>query len=63
MKRVSFEPINETQDVHTGERLLDAILANRLEVLQACGGKGLCATCHVYIKQGAQQLSPPNERE
>ena len=32
-------------------------------MLQACGGKGLCATCHVYIKQGEDQLSPATDRE
>jgi len=29
----------------------------------ACGGQGICATCHVYIKQGMDSLTPPTQRE
>ncbi len=63
MKTVQFEPIHETQDVHTRSSLLDALLAKQLQVLMSCGGKGLCATCHVKVKQGADRLSPRTPRE
>lgn len=62
-KRLTFEPINETLDVRTDSDLLQALLAKNLKVLMACGGKGLCATCHVYIKQGGDKLTPKTPRE
>jgi ferredoxin len=63
MKTVTFEPINERQAVATGTDILQALLAKDLKVLMACGGKGLCATCHVHIKKGADKLTPLNQRE
>jgi ferredoxin len=36
---------------------------NELSVLKECGGRGMCATCHVYIKEGMDGLSPVNRRE
>lgn len=63
MKSVAFNPINESQQVQTGTSLLDALLAKQLNVLMACGGKGLCATCHVRVKSGEKNLSPATDRE
>lgn len=63
MKTVKFQPIDETQDVNTGTDILQALLARNLKVLMACGGKGLCATCHVHVKEGMDKLSPRSERE
>jgi ferredoxin len=63
MKTLRFEPIHESLQVPTRSDLLQALLAKNLDVLMACGGKGICATCHVHIKQGADCLTPPTERE
>lgn len=63
MKTISLQPIDEDQQVHTGGRLLEALLARRLKVQTACRGKGVCATCHVFVRQGGDQLSPRSERE
>lgn len=63
MKSIQFDPINESQSVATQSTVLDALLAKKLDVLMACGGKGLCATCHVHIKDGMNQLTPPTQRE
>jgi len=63
MKTVSFEPVHETQSVKTESNLLDALLAKRFQVLMACGGKGLCATCHVHVRGGADKLTPRTPRE
>ena len=63
MKRLTFEPIRETLDVPTRSDLLQALLAKDLKVLMACGGKGICATCHVHIKSGKDNLTPPTARE
>jgi len=63
MKTLRFEPINESVQVPTQSDLLEALLARDLKVLMACGGKGVCATCHVHIKQGMDRLTPRTVRE
>lgn len=63
MKQVSLKPLGKAVSVHTNERVLDALLAQELNVLMACGGKGMCATCHAWIDKGMDQLSPMTERE
>ena len=63
MKTVNFEPVHEKLEVQTGTNLLDTLLAKKFNVLMACGGKGLCATCHVQVRQGMDKLSNRTERE
>lgn len=63
MKNVELMPVGKKVAVHTNERVLDAMLAQELKVLMACGGKGLCATCHVWVDQGMEKLTPCTERE
>ncbi len=63
MKEVSLQPINERVAVATDTRLLDTLLAEQCPVMMACGGQGICATCHVYVSSGMDSLSPMNERE
>ena len=63
MKTLTFTPINEVQQVNTGSDLLQALLSRDLKVLTACGGKGLCATCHVHITHGMDELTPRTSRE
>lgn len=46
-----------------GTRLLSALLSNHAKVLKACGGQGRCATCHVFVKQGMECLTPPTDQE
>ncbi|MGF1571454.1 MAG: 2Fe-2S iron-sulfur cluster-binding protein [Sumerlaeia bacterium] len=63
MKNVQLQPIGKSVQVKTNERVLDAMLAQELNVLMACGGKGLCATCHVWVDEGQDQLTPMSARE
>lgn len=63
MKRVAIEGVADPVDVHTHQRLLDVVVAAGAPVLMACGGKGLCATCHVYVQSGAGHLTPRTPRE
>jgi ferredoxin len=46
-----------------GNRLLNILRDNQVTVLEACGGKGRCATCHVFVEKGMDCLSPPTEQE
>lgn len=63
MKKVSLKPLNRTTQIDTNARILDALLAEKVDVLMACGGRGRCATCHVYVEEGADCLSPMEMRE
>jgi ferredoxin len=62
-KMVRLEPIAQQASVETNNNLLSALINNELSVLKECGGRGMCATCHVYIKDGMESLSPINRRE
>lgn len=63
MKTVSLHPINRKPQINTNARVLDALLAEEVDVLMACGGRGRCATCHVYVEKGMDSLSPKTDRE
>ncbi|MBE9170845.1 2Fe-2S iron-sulfur cluster binding domain-containing protein [Pleurocapsales cyanobacterium LEGE 06147] len=62
-KLVKLSPIDRETSVKTNDNLLSALLKNELSVLQECNGRGMCSTCHVYIKEGIESLSPLNRRE
>ncbi|UZQ56177.1 2Fe-2S iron-sulfur cluster-binding protein [Trichothermofontia sichuanensis B231] len=63
VKIVKLEPIGQETEVETNGNLLSVLLNEELDVLKECGGRGMCATCHVYIKQGMEYLTPMNRRE
>lgn len=62
-KIVKLDTIGQDVSVQTNDNLMSALLAGQLHVLQECGGRGMCSTCHVYIKEGMEGLSPLNRRE
>ena len=63
VKIVKLEPIATFTEVETNGNLLSILIDKELDVLKECGGRGMCATCHVYIKQGMDFLSPMSRRE
>lgn len=63
MKEVNLEPIHKRVAVATNSRVLDTLLAEECPVMMACGGQGICATCHVYVNKGQDALTPKSERE
>lgn len=63
MKEILLQPLNERVSVATQTRVLDTLLAKQCNVMMACGGQGICATCHVFVEQGGESLSPMNDRE
>lgn len=63
VKIVRLEPIAQETSVETNGNLLSVLIAKDLDVLRECGGRGMCATCHVYVKQGMDALTPINRRE
>lgn len=62
-KTVRLEPIAQETSVETNGNLLSVLLNKDLDVLKECGGRGMCATCHIYVQQGMESLSPVSRRE
>jgi ferredoxin len=62
-KIVRLEPIAQETSVETNSNLLSVLLQKDLDVLKECGGRGMCATCHIYIREGEDAVSPMNRRE
>lgn len=63
VKIIKLDPIAEEIAVETRSNILSALLSKDLDVLKECGGRGMCATCHVYIKEGMEGLSDMNRHE
>jgi ferredoxin len=62
-KTVRLEPIAQETSVETNGNLLSVLINKDLDVLRECGGRGMCATCHVYVTEGMEALSAVNRRE
>lgn len=62
-KTVRLEPIAQESSIQTNGNLLSVLLNKDLDVLKECGGRGMCATCHIYVKEGMDALTPLNRRE
>lgn len=63
MPKVTFLPENKTVEVEEGTSILDAALENDVWLEHNCGGFCACTTCHVIIKQGAENLSGMEDEE
>ena len=63
MKLVVLQPLGDQVHVATSTTLLDTLLARQCDVAMACGGQGICATCHVHIREGHDSLTPITDRE
>ena len=46
-----------------GGTLCDALLGQGVAIEHACEKVGACATCHVHIREGAQNLKPASDEE
>ncbi|MBF2036405.1 MAG: 2Fe-2S iron-sulfur cluster binding domain-containing protein [Leptolyngbyaceae cyanobacterium T60_A2020_046] len=62
-KIVRLEPIAQESAVQTNSNLLSVLLNKELDVLKECGGRGMCATCHIYVQAGMESLTPVSRRE
>ena len=43
--------------------LMEALKADGYNILATCGGMALCATCHVKVLKGLDNLAPKNDAE
>lgn len=62
-KTVRLDPLGKETAIATNTNLLSVLLENQVEVTQECGGRGICATCHVYVTDGEDSISPMTRRE
>jgi ferredoxin len=62
-KTIKIDPLNLETSIQTNDNLLSGLLQKDLKIMRECGGRGLCATCHVYVKDGVESLSPVSRRE
>jgi ferredoxin, 2Fe-2S len=46
-----------------GRKLVDELLEHGIAIEHACEKVGACATCHVHVRAGAEQLRPADEDE
>ncbi len=63
MPKLRFEPDGIEVEVPVGSTILEAARRTDAHVGSACGGVCACSTCHVYVKDGLQQLSSVSDRE
>src|SRR6187401_3564138 len=63
MTKVRFVEQGLDVEVGAGESILHAARKVHAPEGDACGGVCACSTCHVYVEQGAELLSPAEENE
>lgn len=63
MPKVRFEPDGIEIEVPVGTSILQASNMAHSQVGSACGGVCACSTCHVYVKEGLDDLSDASDRE
>lgn len=56
-------PAGAEVDAVAGTSVLDAALANGIDIEHACEKSCACTTCHVYVREGGGSLSEPSENE
>ena len=62
-KTVQFENGKLPYEDHGKEQsLLDIALNFGITLDHACGGNCACTTCHIWVKEGAENLSPNGRR-
>jgi len=63
-KTVQFEHGKLPYQYHGKEEsILDVALNNHITLDHACGGNCACTTCHVWVKEGAENLSEMDDDE
>ncbi len=63
VKTIHLATLGTETTIKTNDNLLSGLLKNDLNIARECGGRGMCSTCHIYVKEGMEGLSPMNRRE
>ena len=61
--RVRFEPDGVETEVPVGTTIRDAAEGVGAQLGSACGGVCACSSCHVYVKEGLEDISPLDLKE
>lgn len=61
--RLTFLPDGFTVAASPGDTILDAALEHGVGLEHECGGNCACTTCHLYVLEGFDHLSSPEEVE
>jgi len=56
-------PEGDVIEAEPGTTVLDAALANGIEIEHACEKSCACTTCHVYIREGQASLNDTSDDE
>ncbi|MGE0615623.1 MAG: 2Fe-2S iron-sulfur cluster-binding protein [Bacteriovoracia bacterium] len=56
-------PMNQVCEASAGETVLEVALNHDIPIQHACGGFCACTTCHLQVKQGAENLEPMGDEE
>jgi 2Fe-2S ferredoxin len=56
-------PEGDIIEAEPGTTVLDAALANGIEIEHACEKSCACTTCHVYIREGQASLNDTSDDE
>src|SRR5437763_6102925 len=63
-KTVQFEHSKLPSEYHGKEEsILDVALNNHITLDHVCRGNNACTTCHIWVKEGAENLSPMEDDE
>src|SRR3990167_8958138 len=60
---IHFKPDAAECRGQDGESLLDIALNHDVPIQHACGGFCACTTCHIYVLEGADFLTPVEDDE
>lgn len=63
MRSVALFPSNEVLEINDGDSLLSFLQSLNVSLKMVCGGRGICATCHVQVRSGMDSLAPCQDRE
>jgi ferredoxin len=55
------QPVEVPDDISLS--LMEVLKASDYNILATCGGMALCATCHVRVLEGLDELDPPGDEE
>jgi ferredoxin len=56
--RIRFEPDGTEAEVPVGTTIREAAEVVGAQLGSACGGVCACSSCHVYVKEGLEDISP-----
>jgi 2Fe-2S ferredoxin len=56
-------PEGKVVEAESGVSVIDAALANDIEIEHACEKACACTTCHVIVREGFYSLEEPDELE